>query len=149
MIELVKQFKNTIPFFWVRFWLLLGGIQALLVGFLLFFRYFYFTWFNLLLPSPRLYGDISSAFLITIGLWLIYSAYKIPYTPELWIIPAGSALGRSFYFSIASIGYLTGSNHVIYLLLGFSDIFFAIILSWVAIVMKKQCIPVNSANKSL
>jgi len=129
--------QNNVQYFWPRVWLLLSGLHPLIIGILLFWREFFFSSLNMSLPSPPLYGNIASAFLITIGIWLSWTAYKMPNSPELWVIPAGSAIGRIIYFGMSLLGFLNGENELIYVLLGLSDIFFSIILIWIVLAMRR------------
>ena len=129
---------------WQQFWLVVAGLHAILFGVLLYFRNFYFHWINLSPPEPPLYGDLASAFLIIIGLWTLWTAYDM--SPQLWIIPAGSGIGRATYFTLALIGYLTNTNGIIYVLIGTTDAFFAIILIWVTLQMRKTLSKVKIAN---
>ena len=59
-------------------------------------------------------------------------------SPQLWVIPAGSSIGRATYFTMAVIGYLLKTNGIIYVLIGTTDAFFAFILMWVTIQMRKS-----------
>ncbi|MFW9856549.1 MAG: hypothetical protein ACFFFG_15970 [Candidatus Thorarchaeota archaeon] len=141
MIPSSSKMIYKTPYFWPRFWLLLAGLHPIVVGILLLLRDLFFSWplINLQIPSPRLYGDVSAAFLISIGVWLIFTAYKYPDpgAVHLWIIPAGSALGRVVYFSFTVVGLFNRTNEFIYFLLGLSDVLFAIILLWVTYIMRK------------
>ena len=127
-----------------RFWLIAAAAQAGFFGFILFFRNFYYhwDWIALRIPDPPLYADVSSVFLLVIAGWTLYVAFNNH--PTLWIIPAGSALGRTLYFFISIFGFLTGINEGFYVLIGLTDIFFAIILVKIALEMRKEAIFSNN-----
>ncbi len=127
-----RMYKANDTFFWERLWLYAGGIHAAVVGILVILRKFYFGFFQMRLPEPQLYGDLSAAFLITVGFWLIWAGYKGDHVPELWVIPAGSATGRLIYFILAVIGFFLKKNEILYVVVGLSDVFFTIVLGWTA-----------------
>ena len=122
----------------LRTFLIIGAIQAGFFGVILLFREFYYQWdwINLEIPSPPLYANVSATFLIVMSFWTFYIA-KNMYS-ELWIIIAGSSIGRIVYFSIALIGFLTNSNEFMYVLIGVSDLLIGISFIYVAYRLRKS-----------
>jgi hypothetical protein len=118
--------------------LYIGAIQAGFFGIVLLFTEFYYRWdwINLEIPSPALYADVSSAFLIVMSIWTFYVAYSMD--TNLWIILAGSAFGRIVYFFIALNGFLIESNEFLYVLIGITDCIIGLSLVYVTIQFKKS-----------
>ncbi|MFW9927813.1 MAG: hypothetical protein ACFFD1_00300 [Candidatus Thorarchaeota archaeon] len=110
----------------IKIFLYISSIQAAFFGIALIFRDFYYnwSWINLKMPEPPLYANVASAFLLIIALWTFYVGYTM--NQDLWIIPAGSALGRIFYFLISFLGFIYGSNEFLYTLIGLTDLIIGI-----------------------
>ena len=112
---------------YIKIGFLIGGIYDLLLGIgVIFFSDLMVEFFGITKPDNMIFVYISGLFLILVGYFLIYTAYRN--VEDFLFIGLGSCIIRFSYFFIVIFVWLIDGIEVIYVLIGCTDAFTGLLI---------------------